>query len=51
VTEEVFGEIAPYDLDEINVVIATIWGNDPKASRRDGTTSPPSAPEPSATPG
>lgn len=51
VTEELFGEVAPYDLDEINELIGVIWGNDPKASQRDGTTSPPSVLVPSATPG
>lgn len=50
-TEELFGDICPYDLDEISDVIGVIWGNDPKASKRDGTTSPPSALASSATPG
>jgi hypothetical protein len=41
-TEELFAELAPYDLDEIPVLLGCIWGNDPKASASDGPTSPPS---------
>lgn len=41
-TEELFAELAPYDLDEINPILQGIWGCDPKASASDGPTSPPS---------
>lgn len=51
VTEELFGELAPYDQDELSVMIAAVWGCDPKASASDGTTSPPSPQASSATPG
>lgn len=50
-TEELFQELAPYDADELEPLLAAIWGRDPKASASDGRTSPPSPQESSATPG
>lgn len=50
-TDELFGELAPYDLDEVDSLISAIWGRDPKASASDGATSPPSPQESSPNPG
>lgn len=50
-SDELFGELAPYDQDETELLIAAVWGSDPKASASDGTTSPPSPPGSSAIPG
>lgn len=50
-TEELFGELAPYDTDEVELILAAIWGRDPKASASDGPTSPPSPQASSTTPG
>lgn len=50
-TEELYGELSPYDADETEPLLNVIWGSDPKASASDGRTSPPSPQESSATPG
>lgn len=51
ITEELFGELSPYDEDEAELLVAAVWGTDPKALASDGRTSPPSPPVSSATPG
>jgi hypothetical protein len=48
-TWELFGELAPYDLDEVGEILGAIWGSHPKPSGSAGSTSPQSPPEPSAT--
>ncbi|HEX3134087.1 MAG TPA: hypothetical protein VHX44_10960 [Planctomycetota bacterium] len=50
-TDELFTELSPYDADEAEPLLNTIWGSDPKALASDGPTSPPSPQASSATPG
>lgn len=50
-SEELFGELSPYDTDETELIVAAVWGSDPKASASDGPTSPPSPQGSSAIPG
>jgi hypothetical protein len=49
-TWELFGELAPYDLDEVSEILSAIWGSHPKPLGSDGSTSQQSPPEPSPTP-
>ena len=49
-TWEIWCRIAPYDLDEVGVIIDAIWGLDPKALPGVAPTSVPSPPGPSPTP-
>lgn len=50
-TREIWDELAPYDLDEVGDILQCAWGSHPKASSDGGSSSPPSLPEPSGTPG
>ncbi len=43
-TWDIWCRIAPYDLDEVSVIVDAIWGLDPKALPGGGPTSVPSPP-------